>query len=771
MMICSDEYCINLISSYQSFYTKKTDCQIMFHYSRVRMWLVGAMMMLLIKGAIAQAPTIIDAAHYSNVFGETRNYRVFLPPGYANNPEKRYPVIYFLHGWSQRYFGDGGEEYAGFDKGEQNKGDNIAAFVAKNEVIVVKWDGYNRSINEEYYKRPYNVSAVETFRQFPIYFPELMQHIDVKFRTIADREHRALTGLSMGGYMTYWIAAKYPHLFSAAGSFCGSPEFIVGPRDFPAEYRHIDMYKNFAGMNVRLHYGDKDFIRPYHEDMNRIWPQVMNNYEWKIYDAEHSTCGLGEMFSHFMKTFSAAPEKPATWHHIDVYPEFSVWNYEVSTDRNVPGFTILEQVNARGFRCAVRERVPDGQLLQQVNVMVTTAPLYEKNQVYTIHDLQPGIAPNITTVKSDHEGKLHLRLNGNVHEIGINKKNDKANITVASTQITNMPWAVPGAEIQLDIQLLNKGAGVARNVTATISATRKNVVFKKNQLNFGDINVNDSSKSKDQLTFTIVDTVEIVQLRADIRDGNRNEWSQLFEIPVKKKVQDFQNIVIADGKVFTVANEGTGIASAMLGSGNGDGIANPGESIVLLVKDQDKLWRTDISHGDKNINPFGVNERISDNWTNFDHTGASAKYSVLLISGDCPQNHKAEVFASYWTPQYPYHIVKEGKIHVTVQGRDITAPLIDDMQVQGDNRVEVKIMDGSPVREAGVILTAKYEPTKQLKFVLNDGGQDGDRVKGDNIFSAKVPEQKFGLYRLLVEAADAHGNKSSKESTTDFVIH
>lgn len=69
--------------------------------------------------------TIMDSRHYSNVFGEIRNYRIFLPPGYFANSQKKYPVIYFLHGWSQRYFGDGGPEYAAFDKGNQNNGDNI----------------------------------------------------------------------------------------------------------------------------------------------------------------------------------------------------------------------------------------------------------------------------------------------------------------------------------------------------------------------------------------------------------------------------------------------------------------------------------------------------------------------------------------------------------------------------------------------------------------------------------------------------------------------
>ena len=92
----------------------------------------------------ADSVTIIDSRHYSNVFGEIRNYRIFLPPGYFDNPQKKYPVIYFLHGWSQRYFGDGGQKFDEFDKGDDNKGDNIANFVSTHPVIVVKSDGYNR---------------------------------------------------------------------------------------------------------------------------------------------------------------------------------------------------------------------------------------------------------------------------------------------------------------------------------------------------------------------------------------------------------------------------------------------------------------------------------------------------------------------------------------------------------------------------------------------------------------------------------------------------
>ena len=64
-----------------------------------------------------------------------------------------------------------------------------------------------------------------------------------------------------------------------------------------------------------------------------------------------------------MNTFENPPEKPVKWSHIDLYPEFSVWDYEVSSDRDVSGFTILENVDSRGFRCSVRDHLPDGEFI------------------------------------------------------------------------------------------------------------------------------------------------------------------------------------------------------------------------------------------------------------------------------------------------------------------------------------------------------------------------------------------------------------------------
>ncbi|MCK5704242.1 MAG: hypothetical protein KAI29_23980, partial [Cyclobacteriaceae bacterium] len=406
-------------------------------------------------------------------------------------------------------------------------GDNIENFVRSHDVIVVKPDGYNRNPDEEYYLRPYNISPVETYRQFPLYFPELVKYIDANYRTIADRNHRAISGLSMGGFMTFWIGGKYPHLISATGNFCGSTEFFVGPKILPVEYKHIDMYKNYEGVNVRLHYGDQDFIRGYHQDMNRVWPEVMDNYEYKIYNAAHSSCGLGDMYAFFMKTFEHPPSKPKRWHHIDVYPDFSVWDYTVQSDRNLPGFTVLENVDRHGFRCSIREFLPDGALMPFVKLTITTPPIYRKNTAYTIYDLDP--VRNVKYRKvlfSDEDGRLKIPLNGGYHEIGINGNVSNPNLSIASSIVENMAWATRKKDVRLSIKLLNKGNVPALGVTASLLATSTSTLVKQAKVGFDSIPVNETIMADQAFIFNVhTDSiVDMIRLKLIITDESNREW-------------------------------------------------------------------------------------------------------------------------------------------------------------------------------------------------------------------------------------------------------
>lgn len=739
---------------------------------------VTLFILLMLTGLVkvkAQAQvTILDSRHYSNVFSETRYYRIFLPKGYNSNPRKKYPVIYFLHGWSQRYFGSGQDSYAEYDKGNDNNADNIEKFVSEHEVIVVKSDGYDRSASEEYYKRPYNMGPVVTYRQFPVYFTELIHHIDNSYNTLTDREHRGITGLSMGGFMAYLIGGKYPHLFSAVGGFCPSAEFSIGPKDLPVEYRHIEMYKNYEGINVRLNYGDKDFIRSYHEDRNRVWTQVLDNYEYKIYPGEHSTLGLGDMFEYLFNTFKNPPQKPLKWAHTDLYPVFSVWDYSISTDRNIPGFTILENVDARGFKCTVREFLPDGEVLAFVNVSITTPGIYEKNQWYTINDfdvIKRSASQKI--IQSDNLGRLKISLNGSNHEIGINKLKDKPNISLVSFKIENMNWATHNKDVAISIELLNKGQVSGRNIKASLSTVNKSTSISKSESLAGSIAVNETQTCKTPFVFNVKgDSIEILKFKLVMQDDSRNEWIEFFEIELKKDLLEIKDFEIADGKIFKVAKSGTDTETINLGMGNGDGVANPGESIVILVKDQNKFWRSTLSSADKYVNPFGVNVRKSDYWGPFDNVGGSAKYNVPLLSSDCPEDQMIDFSASYWVPVIEdMHVIKQGKISIIVKGKDKTPPALSWVQIPGDNILQARIFDGSKIKYAKATLISKDNPGKRFDVELKDDGNAGDRVADDHVFSTKLPFQNFGFYRVVIEARDSFDNKATTEAPGTFVLH
>ena len=77
--------------------------------------------------------TVRQIEFHSQVFGEERNYRVFLPPDYDTSG-KRYPVVYFFHGHSERH-NRPPRGNPGYDSGSNYGGDTIAAFVMRLGIL------------------------------------------------------------------------------------------------------------------------------------------------------------------------------------------------------------------------------------------------------------------------------------------------------------------------------------------------------------------------------------------------------------------------------------------------------------------------------------------------------------------------------------------------------------------------------------------------------------------------------------------------------------
>lgn len=131
-----------------------------------------------------------------------RDVFVYLPPSYATEPARRYPVVYFLHG-----YGLTAEGFVGF-AGLPAAADTAVAGDAR-EMIIVLPDAYTKYSGSMYSSSP-------TTGDWEAYVAEdLVGYIDAHYRTIPKRESRGLAGHSMGGYGTVRIGMKRPGVFAA----------------------------------------------------------------------------------------------------------------------------------------------------------------------------------------------------------------------------------------------------------------------------------------------------------------------------------------------------------------------------------------------------------------------------------------------------------------------------------------------------------------------------------------------------------------------------
>jgi S-formylglutathione hydrolase FrmB len=130
-----------------------------------------------------------------------RKVLVVTPPGYDENPGKRYPVVYYLHG----YWAPVEAQQQGFRLHEAVQ----AAAEAGNELIMVMPDGFSK-LRGGFYSSSPTVGDYESFVA-----EDLVAWVDGNYRTIADKESRGLAGHSMGGYGTIRVAMKRPGIFSS----------------------------------------------------------------------------------------------------------------------------------------------------------------------------------------------------------------------------------------------------------------------------------------------------------------------------------------------------------------------------------------------------------------------------------------------------------------------------------------------------------------------------------------------------------------------------
>ncbi|MGC3978931.1 MAG: alpha/beta hydrolase family protein [Paludibacteraceae bacterium] len=176
-------------------------------------------------------------------------------------PEKykesgKLPVVYYLHGYSG--------SFASWDAAEITKLADLYNF------IIVFPDG---NYSSWYFDSPIdNTSKYETYVS-----KELVEWIDKDYRTIPSREGRAITGLSMGGHGSFFIAFRHQDVFGSCGSMSGG----VDIRPFPLNW---DIAKRLGEMKTHPENWEKYTV------MNQLHLLTPNSIKI-IFD-----CGTGDFF-------------------------------------------------------------------------------------------------------------------------------------------------------------------------------------------------------------------------------------------------------------------------------------------------------------------------------------------------------------------------------------------------------------------------------------------------------------------------------------------
>ena len=155
---------------------------------------------------VIKAASVDTINIYSNSMHKSSKCVIVLPDSYAL-ANKQFPVVYLLHGYS----GD----YSDWIK----KVPSIKYYADEFQIIIVCPDGH--------YNSWYIDSPVDSSIRYETYIGlEIPHYIDSAYHTIARRNQRAITGLSMGGQGALSIAWKHPDIFGAAGSMSGVQNLV-----------------------------------------------------------------------------------------------------------------------------------------------------------------------------------------------------------------------------------------------------------------------------------------------------------------------------------------------------------------------------------------------------------------------------------------------------------------------------------------------------------------------------------------------------------------
>ncbi len=181
----------------------------------------------LVGGGMADLYKVNDIPHGSlthrwydsPALGTDRRINIYTPAGYEQSGNRRYPVLYLLHG-----SGGDEDEWINFGRAVQILDNLIHQGKAEPMIMVmtnghVHLEGAPGENSWGYYKPDHALGRGTAPGAFELSFPDIIKFIDSNYRTYADKAHRAIAGLSMGGGHSMTISRYYENTFDYVGLF------------------------------------------------------------------------------------------------------------------------------------------------------------------------------------------------------------------------------------------------------------------------------------------------------------------------------------------------------------------------------------------------------------------------------------------------------------------------------------------------------------------------------------------------------------------------
>ncbi len=569
-----------------------------------------------------------DESHYSTTFGSTRYFRVFTPPGYdAGNCTKRYPVIYYFHGCGGSYRSSGTYSYADYGltipvaEGRKSDPDyeypnnaDFENYTLHNDVIIVCVDGkikdlpvgcgvYFPSQAEKWSGNYYN---------FSLYIRELFDVVDSRYNTRRGPEYRAVSGLSMGGQMSIWVAATNPHLFSSASEFCHSPGlYDVGE---PAYLTTIDvqqLWRNLKGLPFRHSTNDRDYLRYYTSELYAAFSGAGFENEFYLADfCKHHAARIDLQFDFHMNHFSSPKKTLPCFSFINLYPRFEVWGYEVNSDKTGNGWIYLHSVTKNGLGLYTRKRLPWGKGLPEFNISLTTPPIYNPDSVYTVS--RYSYRKSFFTkqdLKADSKGRLSFSSSGGIgEEIGIVSKELQPPVFVLTDTINENIYLENNVKTALSFDVVNLSQSVQKINFIVSTENSELVTILKNAK---QVTVPANSKIRVDSLFVCKGVYlssyknkGYIKISSSI-NGVIQERECLIQVNVKRQTKQLEpvGIKIFDGRSETISlfkyywgDWKNPMSSGLIseGSGNGNGKIEKGETFSLWIQPSLSFDSTDL---------------------------------------------------------------------------------------------------------------------------------------------------------------------------------